>query len=96
MVVYKQRRNLTLAILWECLSVSRDFGGMGFKSLQAFNLSLLRKQAWNLATKPYSLITILLKTKYFSKCDYFYVCIGHNPGYIWRKNTCSLILIIGK
>jgi hypothetical protein len=62
--------------------VSKDYGGMGFKNLQAFNLAMLGKQAWNLITKPESLITKLLKAKYFPKCDFFDSSIGHNPSFV--------------
>jgi hypothetical protein len=67
---------------WERLSVSKDYSGMSFKNLQAFNLAMLGKQAWNLFTKPSSLITKLLKARYFPYCDLFESSIGHNPSYV--------------
>ncbi|GAU25702.1 hypothetical protein TSUD_216310 [Trifolium subterraneum] len=78
---------------WERLSVSKDQGGMGFKNLQAFNLAMLGKQAWNLVTKPSSLITKLLKAQCYPKSDFFESSIGHNPSYIWRSiwNSKSII-----
>jgi hypothetical protein len=57
---------------------------MGFKNLQAFNLTLLGKQAWNLVTKPESQITKLFKERYFPNCDFVEANIGHNPSYVWR------------
>jgi hypothetical protein len=70
---------------WERLTVSKDYGGMGFKNLQAFNLAMLGKQAWNLVTKPSNLITKLFKARYFPNCDFFEANIGHNPSYVWRS-----------
>jgi hypothetical protein len=80
---------------WERLSVSKDYGGMGFKNLQAFNLAMLGKQAWNLITKPESLITKLLKAKYFPKCDFFDSSIGHNPSFVWRSIWNAKFVIQG-
>jgi len=70
---------------WERLSVPKIFGGMGFKSLRAFNLAMIGKQAWKLISNPDSLITKLLKAKYFPHSDYFSASIGHNPSYVWRS-----------
>jgi hypothetical protein len=58
---------------------------MGFKGLKAFNMAMFGKQAWKLISSPESLITRLLKAKYFSRSDYFGVSIGHNPSYVWRS-----------
>jgi hypothetical protein len=46
---------------------------------------MIGKQAWNLITKPESLITKLLKAKYFPKCDFFDSSIGHNPSFVWKS-----------
>ncbi|MCH80360.1 replication protein A 70 kDa dna-binding subunit, partial [Trifolium medium] len=78
---------------WDRLSVSKDYGGMGFKSLQAFNLALLGKQAWNLVTRPDNLITKLLKARYFPKCDFLEANIGHNPSYVWRSIWRSKFIV---
>lgn len=69
---------------WERLSVPKVFGGMGFKSLKAFNMAMIGKQAWKLVSNPDALITKLLKAKYYPQSDYFDASIGHNPSYVWR------------
>jgi len=69
----------------ERLSVPKVFGGMGFKGLKAFNMAMVGKQAWKLVSTPESLITRLLKAKYFPRSDYFGASIGHNPSYVWRS-----------
>lgn len=38
---------------------------MGFSDLHAFNLALLAKKAWKVITKLTSLLTQVLKAKYF-------------------------------
>ena len=55
---------------------------MGFK---AFNMAMVGKQAWTLVSSPESLITCLLKAKYYPQSDYFGARIGHNPSYVWRS-----------
>nr|ABN08840.1 RNA-directed DNA polymerase, putative [Medicago truncatula] len=57
---------------------------MGFKGLKAFNMAMVGKQAWKLVSSPESLITRLLKAKYFPRSGYFGASIGHNPSYVWR------------
>jgi hypothetical protein len=70
---------------WERLSVPKCFGGMGFKNLKAFNMAMLGKQAWKLLTHPDSLITRLLKARYYPSSDYFSARVGHNPSFVWRS-----------
>jgi len=58
---------------------------MGFKGLKAFNMAMVGKQAWKLVSSPESLITRLLKAKYFPRSDYFGASMGQNPSYVWRS-----------
>jgi hypothetical protein len=78
---------------WERLSVPKHFGGMGFKSLQAFNYVMLGKQAWKMVTHPGTLITKLFKAKYFPNSDFFGSSIGHNPSYVWRSIWSAKIIV---
>ncbi|KAL0462147.1 UNVERIFIED_CONTAM: putative mitochondrial protein [Sesamum latifolium] len=43
-------------ISWERLCKKKEEGGIGFRSLKAFNTALPAKQLWRLITKPQSLI----------------------------------------
>jgi len=70
---------------WERLSVPKNFGGMGFKSLRAFNLAMIGKQAWKLISNPNALIAQLLNVKYYPHSDYFSASIRHNPSYVWSS-----------
>jgi hypothetical protein len=63
----------------------KNAGGLGFKSITAFNNAMLGKEAWKLLTCPGTLITKLLKAKYFPKSDFLSSSIGHNPSYVWRS-----------
>ncbi|GAU29840.1 hypothetical protein TSUD_223860 [Trifolium subterraneum] len=79
---------------WEHLSVSKDHDGMGFKSLKAFNIAMLGKQAWNLVTKPDCLITKLLKARYFPKCDFLEANIF--GGVFGAQNPSSMVVAVCK
>ncbi|KAL8465080.1 hypothetical protein ACS0TY_034540 [Phlomoides rotata] len=48
---------------WDELCVGKDMGGMGFKNMHIFNLSLLGKMAWRLITDHSSLVCRILKAK---------------------------------
>jgi hypothetical protein len=50
------------------LSTHENYGGMEFKSLKAFNLAILSKQAWKMFTNRRNLITRLFRAKYFLNC----------------------------
>jgi hypothetical protein len=66
----------------ERLFVPKVFDGIGFKGLKAFNMTMVGKQAWKLVSTPGTLITHLLKAKYFPRGDCFGASIGHNPSYV--------------
>ena len=72
---------------WEKLSAPKIQGGMGFKDLSAFNLSMLGKQGWKFITEPDSLVARIFKARYFLTGTYLMASVGHNPNYVW----CSIM-----
>ncbi|XP_030479385.1 uncharacterized protein LOC115696632 [Cannabis sativa] len=46
---------------WSSLSRSKFHGGLGFRSMKAFNQAMLAKQAWRLLQAPHSLVATILK-----------------------------------
>ena len=60
-------------------------GGMGFRNLQAFNLTMLAKQGWRLLSNPHSLVARIYKAKYFPHGDVLNSQLGSNPSYAWRS-----------
>lgn len=46
---------------WKVLYQAKDCGSMGFRDLECFNLAMVAKQAWRLVTKPFALLSRLLK-----------------------------------
>jgi len=78
---------------WDKLSLHKTRVGLGFRDIEAFNLSMLGKQGWKLLTEPSSLLTRILKAKYFPRRDFLVANIGHNPSYTWRSIWSSQDLI---
>lgn len=69
---------------WKKLCVSKFRGGMGFKDLHFFNMSLLAKQGWRLLQNENSLLHRIFKAKYYPNCSFFQASLGPNPSYAWR------------
>ncbi|XP_073015297.1 uncharacterized mitochondrial protein AtMg00310-like [Primulina eburnea] len=78
---------------WDRLCAPKQTGGMWFRNLKSFNLAMLGKQAWNLIAKPDSLMTRVLKAKYFPNSNFLDASLGHNPSFIWRSLWSSRIII---
>lgn len=59
-------------------------GGLEFKKLSIFNLSLLAKQGWRISQDKNSLLHRLYKAKYLPNNSFFESQLGRNPSYTWR------------
>lgn len=63
----------------------KDRGGSGFKDTEMFNQALLAKQAWRLWKSPNSLLSRLLKARYFRRSEFLDCGLGTRPSYAWRS-----------
>ncbi|XP_019178261.1 PREDICTED: uncharacterized protein LOC109173479 [Ipomoea nil] len=70
---------------WHRLCVPKAKGGLGFKRLHEFNIALLAKQGWRLLIYPNSLVSRLLRAKYYPNNSFLNAQMGHNPSYLWRS-----------
>ena len=78
---------MTLVVSIGCLGrmcQSKEDGGLGFRSLYEFNLTLLARQGWRLIQNPESLAARLLKAKYFSHNTFWQTSLGSSPSSCWR------------
>ena len=66
---------------------------MGFRNFQAFNLTMLAKQAWRILTNLNSLVARVLKAKYFLIEDVLNAKLGASPSYSWGSIHSSLRVI---
>ncbi|XP_060959189.1 uncharacterized protein LOC133030460 [Cannabis sativa] len=70
---------------WDKLCFHKRGGGMGFRNLRDFNLSLLGKQGWRMLTRPQSLASRLFKARYFPNGNFLNAQLGSNPSFVWRS-----------
>ncbi|KAA3482702.1 reverse transcriptase [Gossypium australe] len=60
-------------------------GGLGFRRMAPFNISLLAKQGWRLLNFPNSLVARVFKAKYFPENSFLQSSLGNSGSYIWRS-----------
>lgn len=70
---------------WRRLTVHKSAGGMGFKDLHDYNLSMLGKQGWRLLTNQSSLASRVYKARYYPNGDFLNAPLGNNPSFVWRS-----------
>lgn len=63
----------------------RREGGLGIRNFEIFNQALLEKQAWRILTKPNSLMSKVLRGKYFTKCSFLETKISPNMSFTSRS-----------
>ena len=67
---------------WDHLSFSKQGGGLGFKKLWEFNLTILSKQAWRFLTFSNLLVSHFFKAKYFPSTSFLNSNLGYNPSFV--------------
>ncbi|KAL9235614.1 hypothetical protein vseg_010359 [Gypsophila vaccaria] len=72
-------------VAWSKLCSGKNEGGLGFRHIDTFNLAMLGKQLWRFIEAPSSLVTTLLKARYFPNCSVIEATIGNHPSYVWRS-----------
>lgn len=78
---------------WGDLSRPKDKGGLGFKDLEDFNITLLGKQLWRVITNPNSLLGRIYKSRYFRTSNLLNATVGSRPSYDWRSIIAAQRLI---
>jgi hypothetical protein len=70
---------------WSGLGRKKSVGGLGYRDLESFNMTLLAKQGWRLTKFPTTLAAKVFKEKYFSDGDLLSSNLGTKPSYAWRS-----------
>ncbi|XP_060968430.1 uncharacterized mitochondrial protein AtMg00310-like [Cannabis sativa] len=70
---------------WDRLSRHKHAGGLGFRCLCDFNMALLGKQCWCFLVNDCSLVSRVLKAKYYAHGSLLSDELGDNPSFIWRS-----------
>lgn len=71
-------------VAWQRLCKRKEEGGLGFH-ISSFNQSILAKQAWRILKNPTSLVSRVLKKKYWRNCSFMEGGLGSRPSYAWRS-----------
>ncbi|KAL0453911.1 UNVERIFIED_CONTAM: putative mitochondrial protein [Sesamum latifolium] len=58
---------------------------MGFRQLHLFNLAMLAKQWWRLWRSPKTLLSRVLRARYFPSGDIFQASLRSRPSFTWRS-----------
>lgn len=72
-------------VAWDVMTKPKAMGGLGFRDLELFNLSLLARQGWRIIQNPSSLIARILKAVYFPNTSFLEALMGSHPSQIWRS-----------
>ncbi|KAH9725922.1 putative reverse transcriptase/RNA-dependent DNA polymerase [Citrus sinensis] len=70
---------------WNNLCQAKSRGGLGFRNLSSFNQALVAKQSWRIIQEPESLVTRVLKARYFKNSSLMQARLGSYPSFIWRS-----------
>ncbi|XP_023634309.1 uncharacterized protein LOC111829456 [Capsella rubella] len=76
-------------ISWDHICSHFSDGGLGFRVLEDFNLALLAKQLWRLLRFPDSLLSRILKGRYFRYSSPLEISVSNRPSYGWRSLLAS-------
>lgn len=70
---------------WEKLCIPKIDGGLGFRNLYAFHLSLLAKQGWRMLMEPHSLVARVFKAKYYPNGPFSDTLVNAYASYCWKS-----------
>jgi ribonuclease HI len=82
---FKENINKIAWMSWKRLGRSKDFGGLGYRDLDCFNMAMLAKQCWRLLKWPDSLAARVLCEKYYPGVDFMESNLRKKPSFAWRS-----------
>ncbi|XP_048604677.1 uncharacterized protein LOC125582165 [Brassica napus] len=76
------------------LAKSKGEGGLGLRDIEMFNVALLAKQSWRIATNPECLLSRVLLGKYCNHQPLFSVSASSSISHGWRSILCGRDLLL--
>lgn len=67
---------------WNRMGFPKCEGGLGFRDIEKFNVAILGKQAWRFLQTPHSLLSRLLRGRYFEYTNILNADLGSKPSYV--------------
>lgn len=67
---------------WKRMALPKQEGGLGFRDIESFNMAMLGKQAWRILQSPNSLLSRLLRGRYFASTSLLNAETGTKPSFI--------------
>jgi hypothetical protein len=74
----------TCWVAWWEICKPKLLGGLGFRDIELFNLSILARQGWRMLQNPNSLSARVLKAVYFPETDLLHATVGSSSSQVWR------------
>lgn len=68
---------------WDKLPTDKSNGGLGFRNLHGFNITLLGKHIWKFCHNPTSLVARIFKARYFPDNHVLQAQKGSDPSFTW-------------
>ena len=75
------------------LTQSKKEGGMGFRDLKDFNLTMLAKQGWRLIQDRDSLLYKCFKAWYFPRFTFLDASNVPNSSYVWKSLMAAQLIL---
>ena len=79
---------------WEKVCLPREEGEVGFRMIHEFNLELLAKQLWRLVQFSDSLVTRVLRGRYYILSSPLRVNSASIPSYVWSSISAARKLLL--
>jgi hypothetical protein len=81
-------------VAWEEMTTPKYAGGLGFRDIEIFNLTLLARQAWRILQNPETLSARILNAIYFPDCGFLDARLGSHPTQIWHLiiDGCEILV----
>ena len=81
---------------WQKICLPREDGRIGFHMIHEYNMALLAKQLWRLFQYPYSLLTRVLRGRYYRMSSPLQIISVSSSSYVWTSiSTARKLTAIG-